>query len=728
MRTGKRDDKIINRIRKRKWNIRGKLSLAIAFCMAVTALCGMTVPMQAHALEPEDAAYVEEARAALQEVVAEGDILAVVYLADEYAVRTEASADSGILLSVPSGQTVLIQDVVLNDAYEVWEYVSFYSGEQEYSGYIQREYLACSDERFLAWEEMYGMNPAANAIATLDAEGNTVYADIEQFPASYHPALEALKAKHPNWTFVPMNTGLDWNTVISQELLGGKSLVYKSFPAYTKEGAYDSGSWYYASEDILKLYMDPRNHLTEEAIFQFEQLTYNASYHTKEALNQFLQSTFMAGDSPAPGTVMSYCDIIWAIAKEDKRQVSPFHLAARIYQEQGDGKSSLISGTYPGYEGYYNYFNVGATGKSDKEVIESGLTYAKNANPPWRDAYFSILGGADIITANYIRKGQDTLYLQKFNVNSKSPYGLYGHQYMQNISAPTTEAKSILRLYNNAGALNSAFVFKIPVYQNMPETPCPMPTSSNNVVLQIPSGYDTTVYLDGIPYAGAARNGRLIVNAGTSAAKSAVVYRYSETGVPTGMYVWTLDYQNNAYAATPQPELQDLLTYHGFSIRITGKSGIRFKTGIQTDTRAKLISEGVNGYKLKEYGTLVMNNANRDKYPMVKGGTKVLSGMSYGVNESGVLEDKIYETVGGRYRFTSVLVGLPANQYKVEYAFRGYIVLEKNGVQTIVYGPAVAKSIYALAEQVLNMGTYAQGSEADAFLRQLITDADALAQ
>ena len=189
------------------------------------------------------------------------------------------------------------------------------------------------------------------------------------------------------------------------------------------------------------------------------------------------------------------------------------------------------------------------------------------------------------------------------------------------------------------------------------------------------------------------------------------------------MYVWTLDYQNNAYAATPQPELQDLLTYHGFSIRITGKSGIRFKTGIQTDTRAKLISEGVNGYKLKEYGTLVMNNANRDKYPMVKGGTKVLSGMSYGVNESGVLEDIIFETVDGRYRYTSVLVGLPSDQYKVEYAFRGYIVLTKDNKDITIYGPAMAKSIYALAEQVLNMGTYASGSEADAFLRKLISDA-----
>ena len=80
---------------------------------------------------------------------------------------------------------------------------------------------------------------------------------------------------------------------------------------------------------------------------------------------------------------------------------------------------------------------------------------------------------------------------------------------------------------------------------------------------------------------------------------------------------------------------------------------------------------------------------------------------------------------GGRYHFTSVLVGLPANQYKVEYAFRGYIVLEKDGAQITLYGPVVARSIYSLAQQLLQMGTYPQGSDADLFLRQLISDGDA---
>lgn len=710
------------------------ISLLLAALMTTSIFSGSFTMTKVQATESgqaapmEEAEWVGEARAALQEIVGDRDVMAVVYMSDSYPVKAEASYESDTLIEVPSGQTVFIQDVALDENYEPWEYVSFFCGEQEYHGYIQRNYLACSDERFLEWESEYHMNPAAYGLYGLDGSGKmrSSYADIEQFPASYQSALRALKDAHPNWIFVPMKTGLDWNTVIANEITDGKSLVEYIHSEAAKEGAYDNGSWYYASEEILKYYMDPRNSLTEEAVFQFEQLTYNETYHTESALEQFLQNTFMKGDKNAPGTSMTYSHIIWSIGKEEKRQVSPFHLAARIFQEQGSGNSALISGTYPGYEGYYNYFNISASGKTEKEVIENGLKYAKNANPQWNNAYYSILGGADIISANYIRRGQDTLYLQKYNVNPQGYYALYTHQYMQNIAAPTSEAKNIYKLYKNANALESPFVFKIPVYENMPGTACAKPTQSTNVVLQIPNGYDSTVYLDGVAYTGKSRNGNLIVDAGNTSAGTAVVYRYNEAGVPVGMYVWTLDYKDGGYIETAQPELTDLLSYHGFSIRIKGKSGIRFKTGISISLRDRLISEGVNGYKLKEYGTLVMNNATRESYPMIKGGEKVLSGMAYGVGSDGTLINKIFEISEDRYRYTSVLVDLPAEQYKQEYAFRGYMVLEKDGVEKTIYGPIVAKSIYSLAEQVLNANIYEAGSEADIFLHKLITDADAV--
>lgn len=673
---------------------------------------------QTHALDEEDQAWIEEARGALQNIVEDWEVMALVYLCDDLTIRAEASEDSTKVVTVPSGQMVEIRDVTMDEDYQVWEKVSAEVKGKVYEGYIPRDYLACSDERFLEWEELYGMNPGA-AVMLAEENATGVYVDIEQFPESYRPALQALKQKHPNWTFVRQNTGLDFQTAVNNELQGGKSLVYKSYGDYCKEGQH-SPNWYFASEDVLKLYMDPRNSLHENAIFQFEQLTYNESYHTEAAVETFLKNTFMNSNSPAPKTDMTFSHIFWAIGAE--QQVSPFHLAARVYQEQGQGTSPLISGNYPGYEGYYNYFNISASGSTNEQVITNGLNYARNNG--WDNAYASILGGANVISANYIKKGQDTLYLQKFNVSTTASNPVYTHQYMQNIAAPTSEALSMKKLYESAGALENTFVFKIPVYENMPASPCPMPTSSTNVVLQVPAGYDaSTIYVDGIPYTPQVRNNRRIVTVPNGNAQAAVVYRYNENGAPIGMYVWTLEYRNNAYAVTEQPGLTDLLTYHGFSIRITGKAGIRFKTGISADLRNTLLTGGVNGYYLKEYGTLVMNNANRNTYPMIKGGEKVISGLAYGTDSNGAHQDSIYETVDGRYRYTSVLVGLPADQYKVEYAFRGYIVLTKDNKDITIYGPAMAKSIYSLAEQVLNMGTYASGSEADAFLRKLISDA-----
>ena len=697
----------------------------LAAVLLLLGFCGTAQPASAaEETDPSWEAWVETARAALAEIVQEQEIMALVYLSDEYPVRISPSYDSGTVVTVLSGQTVDILDVAVSDD-GIWEYVSLEYGGKEYRGYVPRRNLACSDERFLDWELAYGLYPDMPQV--MDADGTVVYEDIEQFPESYRPALLELKKLHPKWVFAPMNTTLDWNTVIQNELQGGKSLVHKSLPEWTKNGLYDSGNWYYATEEALKLYMDPRNHLTEEAVFQFEQLTYNEKYHTREALETFLSNTFMSSEQNAPGTDMTFTDIIWAIGKEEKRKVSPFHLAARILQEQGKGTSPLISGTYPGYEGYYNYFNIGASGKTNEEVIVNGLNYARDHE--WKGAYFSILGGADFISANYIRKGQDTLYLQKYNVNPSGSYGVYTHQYMQNISAPTTEAAGILKLYRNAGSVDSPFVFKIPVYENMPPSPCGIPAYSTDVSLTLPEGYqDKTIWIDGVACQGEITDGKLTAHAPDDGAKTAVIYQYNESGVPVNMYIWSLRHNGTFYVATPEPQLENLLTYHGFSIRITGKSGIRFKTGISAELREKLVMEGVNGYILKEYGTLVMNNANRGDHPMILGGEKVLSGLSYGVDKDGRMQDVIYETVEGRYRYTSVLVGMPASQYKAEYAFRGYAVLEKNGQTFLIYGPVQARSIYDLAKQLLNRGSYPEGSDAGLFLQKLVSDADSLGE
>ena len=703
-------------IRKRRKSI-GALVLAVSVLTA-----GMRFAPVGERTQTVQAAEVQAEE--LAQLAGERDILALVYLCEEREARAEASDAAEAVATLTSGQTVYIQDAVYDDAAgTLWLQVSFWDGETLRTGYIERAYLACSDERFLAWEQAFRQSSVAGTFDGVDrvfAAAGEVTADVAQFPASYQSGLMALTSAHPQWVFVPMDTGLKWDTVITEELKGGKSLVHKSFPDYTKDGAYDDGNWFYATREILEYYMDPRNAMTEAGIFQFELLTYNKTYHTETAVESFLANTFMKSPDKAPGTSMTYAHIFWAVGSEEGREVSPFHLAARVYQEQGKGTSGLISGTYPGYEGYYNHFNVGATGTTTEQVIVNGLKYAKEHD--WTNAYYSILGGSDVISANYIKKGQDTLYLEKYNVNPKAYHALYTHQYMQNISAPSSEGASIKRLYANADSLDNSFVFKIPVFDNMPSTACPYPTeqSATNLTLKIPSGYDTVIWVDGVPYTSQSVDGGRGVNVEAENATTAVVYSYTKDGVPGGMYVWTLTYQNGTYKATAQTGLQDLVSYHGFSMRVAGEASMRVKFGMDVDGKAQLLADGVNGYRLKEYGTLITTQRDFAAAPLVIGGEAVERDKAWAASDGSSEADAVYETVAGRARYVTQLAEISSGAYSTAYACRGYVILSKDGADYVLYGPIVSKTMRGLAEQILQSGAYAEGSDAYDYLEQIV--------
>ena len=407
--------------------------------------------------------YLEMARTELKEITAQDVVMALVYLCDSYQVRKTADAEGEVCVSIPTGTTVEITGMDVDADWQLWFQVSLSWKDTSYTGYIQTGYLAYSNEKLMEWENMYFPQ------VMLLSAGN--YPDVEQFPASYQNKLTQLKKAHPNWVFVKQNTGLDWQTVIKNENIGERSLIQTKMGSAYTNGAHGQPGWSYASEAAIKYYMDPRNFLDETRVFMFEQLTYNPSYHTQSAVQNILNSTFMKGS--IPGDSKTYAAAFFDIGSTLK--VSPFHLACRVYQEQGKGQSALISGTYSGYEGYYNYYNIKASGSSNKAIIENGLTYAKQQG--WNSRYKSLQGGAKILSQNYILKGQDTLYLQKYDVDN-SYNGLYAHQYMQNIMAPYTESSMVKSAYQSTGAINNSFVFKIPVYLNMPSEACAKPGST----------------------------------------------------------------------------------------------------------------------------------------------------------------------------------------------------------------------------------------------------------
>ena len=101
------------------------------------------------------------------------------------------------------------------------------------------------------------------------------------------------------------------------------------------------------------------------------------------------------------------------------------------------------------------------------------LAYAKKEG--WDTMQKGLEGGIKILKSNYIDKKQNTLYLNKFNVNPVSSSALYGHQYMQNLSAAYSEARTLRSAYANTGTLKNSIKFVIPVYENMPSTPCASP-------------------------------------------------------------------------------------------------------------------------------------------------------------------------------------------------------------------------------------------------------------
>ena len=335
------------------------------------------------------------------------------------------------------------------------------------------------------------------------------YMTKQGFPESYKPYLRTLHEQHPKWIFTAQKLGVDWNTALKEECVVGRNLVHSSALASWKsmeKGAYDfnggywyglDGSWVAASKDIVAYYMDPRNFLNDTYIFMFENQSYDPSYQTESGVKTILADTFMSKSYTCPDTKKKYTYSQTFMDAAKKSGVSPYHLASRCRNEQGVNGAPQSLGTVKGYENYFNFFDIQAYATSTMTAAEMGCKYAKTTNPtyllPWTNQYKSIVGGSIFLGTGYITNGQDTLYLQKFDMVDGGN-GLYYHQYMTCVFGQANEAISLKNAYSQ-DILNSAMEFKIPVYNNMPDKLCPKPTSSgdNNNYLKSLSVSGTSV-------------------------------------------------------------------------------------------------------------------------------------------------------------------------------------------------------------------------------------------
>lgn len=356
-------------------------------------------------------------------------------------------------------------------------------------GWIRGDYLAC--------------------VTTVEADpAFDQYLQSQGFPRSYWDNLRVLHAIYPNWKFEAVHTGLQWADVLAAENKGAISLVHYSY--LNKYGSkyvdttdvggdgkqiMHDGGWYKASKDLLAYYLDPRNFLDDIHIFQFENLSFNENVHTLDGTGATLANSFMDGSAtkeyngkvysypggafPYNGGSITFKQAIYDLCK--KYKVSPYHVAGRIRVEMGNMGTSLLA--WGALDSAYNFFNYGAWEHDGRTAVENGAIYAKERG--WTTPYAGLEGGIKAIAGNYISIGQNTPYFQKFNVVVPDSNGDYfGHQYMTNIMAPTSEANTTgTKLKNSFGSsfTSQPFAFRIPVYLNMPENAVENPVSSQYV-------------------------------------------------------------------------------------------------------------------------------------------------------------------------------------------------------------------------------------------------------
>ena len=343
------------------------------------------------------------------------------------------------------------------------------------------------------------------------------------FPEDYAEALTELHLLHPTWEFVPLhitqtNSLYTWDYVIDKETEEPDNNLISSEPSRLPyrnpfyKDKFDAGH-YSASVSAVEYFMDPRNFLNETDIFQFYDLSVSTDV-SLEAIEAVLAPTFMSNARLENG--MTYAEYFLKVGQE--LSVSPIYLAVKARQEQGTkGTSPVIGGSCGtllaryyqnntqyseqgnavltpsgGYsqnellefDGLYNIFNIGASGNGLFKIYYNAMKRAQTGTETmaeawggseWDTVWKSIYGGAYSIKASYIDRYQNTIYLQKFNVDGRAADRNFWGQYMQNVGGALTEGRTLYTSFASIGALDTECTFLIPVYEGMPKSACPDP-------------------------------------------------------------------------------------------------------------------------------------------------------------------------------------------------------------------------------------------------------------
>lgn len=358
------------------------------------------------------------------------------------------------------------------------------------------------------------------------------------FSESYIEDLAALQKEHPNWKFVAFKTGIDFDDAVKGELAGtpttetnlrayldprnwlNEKYIFQ-FESIKKSDAVQSVSsvnailkntWmanskinYFDTQGISKTVTEVNTYadaMIKASNYTNMSANYIAAKIRQENGGATYSATAVCGTRPPFQGIFNYFNIgAYTTAMDGLAWAAGFLKANKdtvLYDGTNATASPIVTVsngqrmTYVKEDGEYyrvTLYNELGNGKyEDKEtgyILKSDVntTYMGNYGRPWTDPNKAIYYGAKYIANGYLTY-QYTMYLQKFNVNAQSG-NLYRHEYMTNVSGAASEGYHLYSGYSNAGLLNSAHTFYIPVFNNMPNdnsditTTAPTTTTKN---------------------------------------------------------------------------------------------------------------------------------------------------------------------------------------------------------------------------------------------------------
>lgn len=353
------------------------------------------------------------------------------------------------------------------------------------------------------------------------------------FSESYIEDLAALQKAHPNWKFVAFKTGIDFDDAVKGELAGTPT-TETNLRAYLDPRNWLNEKYIFQFESIKKSdavqsvssvnailkntwmanskinYFDTQGiSETVTEVNTYADAMIKASNYTNMSANYIAakirqenggatySATAVCGTRPPFQGIFNYFNIgAYTTAMDGLAWAAGFLKANKdtvLYDGTNATASPIVTVsngqrmTYVKEDGEYyrvTLYNELGNGKyEDKEtgyILKSDVntTYMGNYGRPWTDPNKAIYYGAKYIANGYLTY-QYTMYLQKFNVNAQSG-NLYRHEYMTNVSGAASEGYHLYSGYSNAGLLNSAHTFYIPVFNNMPN-------DNSNITTTVPT-------------------------------------------------------------------------------------------------------------------------------------------------------------------------------------------------------------------------------------------------